>query len=232
MGRARPGDFGVDAMQFNLHKTFSTPHGGGGPGSGPIGVCGELEPFLPNPRPVKFDDGTFGFKNSGQSIGRVRSFTGNFGVIVKAYTYIMELGAEGIADVSDLAVLNANYLLNLIKDYYHIPFGDGRCMHEVVASDKNILEQTHVSTLDIAKGLMDRGFHPPTIYFPLIVKGAIMCEPTETESKNTIDEFADAMVEIAKLAKSDAEKLHRAPVNTRVGRLDEARAARKPVLKA
>ena len=232
MGKARPGDFGIDAMQFNLHKTFSTPHGGGGPGSGPVGVCAELEPFLPGPRPYKKKDNTYSYRITGDSIGRVRSFYGNFGVIVKAYTYILEMGADGLKEASEMAVLNANYLLNLIKDHYYIPYGNGRCMHEVVASDKNLLDETGISTLDVAKGLIDRGFHPPTIYFPLIVKGALMCEPTETESKETIEEFADAMIEIAKLAKTDPESLHNLPLTTRVSKLDEAAAARKPILKA
>ncbi|MBN2802194.1 MAG: aminomethyl-transferring glycine dehydrogenase subunit GcvPB, partial [Deltaproteobacteria bacterium] len=232
LGEARPGDFGIDAMQFNLHKTFSTPHGGGGPGSGPIGVCEELAPFLPGPRPCKKDDGTYSFKTDEQSIGRVRSFYGNFLVMIRAYAYILEMGSEGLKQVSNMAVLNANYILKKLQDHYHVPYGNGRCMHEVVASDKNIMESTHVSTLDIAKGLIDRGFHPPTIYFPLIVKGAIMIEPTETESKETIDEFITAMIEIAQLAETNPQMLFDAPVNTKVTRLDEATAARKPVLKA
>ena len=231
MGKARPGDFGIDAMQFNLHKTFSTPHGGGGPGSGPVGVCAELAPFLPGPRPVRLEDGTFDLISTPESIGRIRSFYGNFGVIVRAYTYIRELGAAGLEKVSETAVLNANYLLKLITDTYHIPYGNGKCMHEVVASDKH-LAPTGVTTLDVAKGLVDRGFHPPTIYFPLVVKGALMCEPTETESRETIEEFASAMLEIAELAQSDPDSLHRAPVNTQISRLDEATAARKPILVA
>ncbi|MBN2341569.1 MAG: aminomethyl-transferring glycine dehydrogenase subunit GcvPB [Deltaproteobacteria bacterium] len=231
MGKARPGDFGVDAMQFNLHKTFSTPHGGGGPGSGPVGVCKELTPFLPNPRPIRLSDGSFSLQMVPESVGRVRSFYGNFGVMVKAYTYLRELGAAGLTKVSEMAVLNANYLHRLIQDDYHIPFGNGRCMHEVVASDKN-LAPTGVTTLDVAKGLIDRGFHPPTVYFPLVVKGALMCEPTETESRETIEEFAQAMIEIAELARTDGDALHRAPQLTRVSRLDEATAARKPILTA
>ncbi|MBN2528758.1 MAG: aminomethyl-transferring glycine dehydrogenase subunit GcvPB [Deltaproteobacteria bacterium] len=231
MGKARPGDFGVDAMQFNLHKTFSTPHGGGGPGSGPVGVCAELAPFLPGPRPVRNADGTFDLVTLPESIGRVRSFFGNFGVMVKAYTYLRELGAAGLEKVSEMAVLNANYLLSLIGDTWHVPYGNGRCMHEVVASDKH-LAHTGVTTLDVAKGLVDRGFHPPTVYFPLVVKGALMCEPTETESKDTIEEFAAAMLEIADQATIDPDALHRAPVNTRITRLDEATAARKPILTA
>ena len=232
MGCGRPGDFGIDAMQFNLHKTFSTPHGGGGPGSGPVGVCEALVKYLPTPRPVKTDEGFFLSQDFPNTIGRVRSFLGNFGVIVRAYAYLRELGAPGLKKVSQMAVLNANYLLHLIKDSYYIPFGDGRCMHEVVASDRDLFKETHVSTLDVAKGLIDRGFHPPTVYFPLVVKGALMCEPTETESKEAIEEFAAAMIEIAELSRTDPEALHAAPQNTRLGRLDETAAARKPILKA
>jgi glycine dehydrogenase subunit 2 len=232
MGKGRPGDFGIDAMQFNLHKTFSTPHGGGGPGSGPVGVCEALAPYLPVPRPIKDGDRyrlSFEFP---KSVGRVRSFYGNFGIMVRAYTYIRELGAAGLEKVSEMAVVNANYLLALLKDHFHVPFGDGRCMHECVFSDKDLLAETGVSTLDVAKGLIDRGFHPPTVYFPLIVKGALMCEPTESESKETLEAFAQALIEIADLAKRSPDELHRAPVSTRVGRLDETTAARKPVLKA
>ncbi len=230
LGRARPGDYGVDAMQFNLHKTFSTPHGGGGPGSGPIGVVAELAPFLPAPRPVRRDDGTFALEHPGDAIGRVRSFFGNFGIMVRAYTYLRELGAPGLKQVSDMAVLNANYLLHLIQEHYHVPFGDGRCMHEVVACDRDMANG--ISTLDVAKGLIDRGFHPPTVYFPLVVKGALMCEPTETETRETIEAFAAALIDIAQQAAADPDALHHAPQRTRISRLDEATAARRPVLKA
>ncbi|MDD5307772.1 MAG: aminomethyl-transferring glycine dehydrogenase subunit GcvPB [Deltaproteobacteria bacterium] len=233
LGRARPGDFGVDAMQFNLHKTFSTPHGGGGPGSGPVGVCKTLVPYLPTPRPVRLDDGAFALSaDFAKSIGRVRSFCGNFGVMVRAYAYMREMGPQGLRRVADMAVLNANYLLALVKDAYHVPFGGGRCMHECVLSDRDLQKETHVSTLDVAKGLIDQGFHPPTIYFPLIVKGALMCEPTETETRESVEEFAHALIDIAKMARSDAESLHHAPHRTRLGRLDEVTAARKPILKA
>ena len=233
MGAGRPGDFGVDAMQFNLHKTFSTPHGGGGPGSGPIGVAAPLAQYLPTPRPVKLADGSFALSEDfPKSIGRVRSFYGNFGIMVRAYAYIRELGGAGLAEASRMAVLNANYLLQLIKDHYHVPFGDGRCMHEVIACDRDLIRDTGVSTLDVAKALIDRGFHPPTVYFPLVVKGALMCEPTETETREAIDEFARALIDIAELAKTDAAAVHRAPERTRLGRLDETAAARKPVLKA
>jgi glycine dehydrogenase subunit 2 len=233
MGRARPGDFGIDAMQFNLHKTFSTPHGGGGPGSGPVGVCAELVPFLPVPRPVRLEDGTFALSSDfPDSIGRVRSFYGNFGVMVRAYAYIRELGPAGLKLASEMAVLNANYLSALIRGHYHIPYNDGRCMHEVVASDRDLHEKTGITTLDVAKSLLDRGFHPPTVYFPLVVKGALMCEPTETETRESIEEFAAALIDIAEQAAIDPEHVHHAPHQTRLGRLDETAAARKPVLKA
>ncbi len=232
MGKARPGDFGIDAMQFNLHKTFSTPHGGGGPGSGPVGVCKELEPYLPVPRPVKTGDTYALSYDLPKSIGRVRSFFGNFGIMVRAYAYIKEMGGNGLTKASEIAVLNANYLLSLLKDDFHVPYGQGRCMHECVLSDKYVQSENGISTLDIAKSLIDRGFHPPTIYFPLVVKGAIMIEPTETETKETIEEFVAALKEIKMQAATDPDALHRAPENTRVGRLDEAEAARRPVLKA
>lgn len=232
MGKGRPGDFGIDAMQFNLHKTFSTPHGGGGPGAGPVGVCAELAPYLPIPRPVRLRDGYALSTDFPKSVGRVRSFYGNFGVMVRAYAYIRELGAKGLTAVSETAVLNANYLLSLIQDSFHVPFGGGRCMHECVVSDKALQAETGVTTLDVAKGLIDRGFHPPTIYFPLVVKGALMCEPTESESKETLEAFARAMMDIVEVARTDPDSLHRAPRHTRIGRLDEATAARKPVLKA
>jgi len=231
MGHGRPGDFGIDAMQFNLHKTFSTPHGGGGPGSGPVGVCETLVPYLPTPRPVKLDDGSFALSDDFPlSIGRVRSFLGNFGVIVRAYAYVRELGADGLKRASEMAVLNANYLLHLIKDHYHVPYGNGRCMHEVVACDRDLIKETHVSTLDVAKGLIDRGFHPPTVYFPLVVSGAIMIEPTETETRQTLDSFIAAMRAIDREARENPELLRSAPHNAKLRRLDETQAARKPCL--
>ncbi len=232
MGKARPGDFGIDAMQFNLHKTFSTPHGGGGPGVGPTGVCKELVPYLPTPRPVRVGnqyDLSYDFPSS---VGRTRSFYGNFGVMVRAYAYLRELGRPGLEKVSEMAVLNANYLLSLIKGRYHVPFGDGRCMHECVACDRDLQKDTGITTMDVAKGLIDRGFHPPTVYFPLIVKGALMCEPTESESRETIEEFAAALMEIAEQAKTDPDALHKAPRLTRRTRLDETAAARRPILTA
>ncbi len=233
MGKARPVDFGVDAMQFNIHKTFSTPHGGGGPGSGPIGVSGVLAPYLPIPRPVKRPDGEYALSfDFPQSIGRMRSFFGNFSTLVRAYTYLRELGAAGITRIAEIAVLNANYLLALLEDRFPVPYGDGRCMHECVASDKQLRKQTGVSTLDVAKRLIDQGFHPPTIYFPLVVEGALMCEPTETESRETIEEFATAMISLAEEAARDTAAFKEAPQRTRLGRLDETRAARKPILTA
>jgi glycine dehydrogenase subunit 2 len=232
MGRARPGDFGIDAMQFNLHKTFSTPHGGGGPGSGPVGVCEELVPYLPTPRPLKGEDGVYRLSEDfPESIGRMRSFYGNFGVIARAYAYILELGAAGIEQVAEMSVLGANYLAALIRDRYPIPYNEGRCMHEVVASDRELAKKTGVTTLDVAKALIDRGFHPPTVYFPLVVKGAMMIEPTETESRDTIEAFAEALLDIAERADSEAEHLQAGPHGTRLGRLDETTAARNPVLK-
>jgi glycine dehydrogenase subunit 2 len=230
IGKGRPGDFGIDAMQFNLHKTFSTPHGGGGPGSGPVGVCEELAPYLPVPRPLKQEDGYRLSSDFPKSIGRVRAFSGNFGIMVRAYAFIREMGADGLTKATEMAVLNANYLLSLLAEHYDAPVGGGRCMHECVLTDKR-LHDKGVTTLDVAKALIDRGFHPPTIYFPLVVKGALMCEPTESETRETLAEFADALKEIAELAERDPESIRNTPVRTRLGRLDEATAARKPVLK-
>jgi len=233
LGRARPGDLGIDAMQFNLHKTFSTPHGGGGPGSGPVGVCAKLAPFLPIPRPVRDKDGRYRLDvDRPQSIGRVRSFYGNFGIMVRAYTYIREMGPEGLRKVADLSVLNANYLLCLLRRHFTVPYGDGRCMHEFVITDKEFHKETGVSTMDMAKRLMDHGFHPPTVYFPLVVEGAMMIEPTETEAPETLESFARALVAIAEEARRDPERVHKAPHHTRLRRLDETTAARKPVLTA
>jgi glycine dehydrogenase subunit 2 len=229
IGISRPGDMGFDIVHLNLHKTFSTPHGGGGPGSGPVGVKKQLIPFLPRPV-VEYDNSRYYFDyDRPLSIGRVKSFYGNFSVVVKAYAYIRSLGADGLRKVSEAAVLNANYIKEKLKAYYHLPY-DRTCMHEVVFSGQ-WQKEFGVSTLDIAKRLLDFGYHPPTIYFPLIVKEAFMIEPTETESKETLDEFINAMIEIANEAKNEPEKLLNAPLDTPVLRLDEARAARKPVLK-
>jgi glycine dehydrogenase subunit 2 len=230
LGRARPGDVGVDVIQYNLHKTFTTPHGGGGPGSGPVAFKSHLEPFQPTPV-VRADGGRFVVDfDRPQSIGRVRSFFGNFGMMVRAYTYIRELGPKGLRDVTNMAVLNANYLAVLLRDHYPLAF-DHPPMHEAVFTDREVEAKTGVKTLDIAKRLIDYGFHPPTVYFPLVVKGALMIEPTETETKQTLDAFAEAMIAIRKEADENPELVKLAPHNTRVGRLDEARAARKPQLR-
>jgi glycine dehydrogenase subunit 2 len=227
MGIARPGDMGVDVMHFNLHKTFSTPHGGGGPGSGPVGVVDKLLPYLPSPIVVQNGD-SYGLDfDRPESIGRLRSFYGNFGVMVRAWAYIMSMGADGLKFASEMAVLNANYIRARLEDTYHLPHKH-RSLHEVVFSDRDLPNDCH--TIDVAKRLIDYGYHPPTIYFPLVVKGAIMIEPTETESKEILDEYCDAMLAIAKEAAEDPDLLHAAPTITRVGRLDETGAARQPCL--
>jgi glycine dehydrogenase subunit 2 len=229
MGRARPGDLGVDVMQFNLHKTFTTPHGGGGPGCGPVAMKKNLEAYRPTPI-VRKDGGAYRLDSARpKSVGRVRSFVGNFGMMVRAYAYIREMGKEGLKQATDLAVLNANYVRARLRGTYDVPY-DTMCMHEVILSDKR-LKETGVKTLDIAKRLIDYGFHPPTVYFPLLVAGAMMIEPTETESKETIVAFVDAMKAIAREAKETPDVVHAAPTKTRLGRLDEARAARKPVMR-
>ncbi len=230
MGISRPGDMGFDIVHLNLHKTFSTPHGGGGPGSGPVGVKEELVPFLPVP--VVEDKGGTYFPDYDRplSVGRVKSFYGNFGVIVKAYAYIMSMGAEGLRKASETAVLNANYIMNELKNDYLLPY-DRFCMHEFVLSAQKQKDHFGVSAWDIAKNLLDGGYHPPTIYFPLIVKEAMMIEPTETESKETLDGFIEKMKHIAQEAAKDPEKVKGAPYHTVIGRLDEVKAARTPVLK-
>jgi len=230
MGRARPGDMGVDVMQFNLHKTFTTPHGGGGPGCGPVAFKKSLEPFQPSPVVRKTGDAFKLDYDRPQSIGRVRSFVGNFGMMVRAYAYIREMGRDGLAAATDLAVLNANYVRARIGEDYPVAM-DTTCMHEVIISDKRVLKETGIKTLDIAKRLIDYGFHPPTVYFPLVVAGAMMIEPTETESKETIDRFIAAMQAIAREARETPEVVTSAPSTTRLTRLDEARAARKPTLR-
>jgi glycine dehydrogenase subunit 2 len=230
MGRARPGDVGVDVVQLNLHKTFSTPHGGGGPGSGPVAFKKILSPFKPIPVVRRTDGGFLLDENVPGSVGRVRGFFGNFGVMVRAYTYIRELGAEGLKQSTDLAVLNANYVAALLRATWPIA-QDRPCMHEAVFSDKTLEAETGVKTLDVAKRLIDHGFHPPTVYFPLVVKGALMIEPTESESKETLEAFAAAMQAILVEAHGSADQVKNAPQLTRLGRLDEARAARKPVLR-
>ena len=230
MGLARPGDAGFDVVHFNLHKTFSTPHGGGGPGSGPVGVIKDLAPFLPVPI-VGVKDGRYYLNyDMPESVGRVRSFYGNFGVMVKAYTYIRMLGAQGLKEVSENAVLNANYVMRKLLSAYDLPY-DRHCKHEFVVMPKRIKEKTGVKTLDIAKRLLDYGVHPPTVYFPLIVDEALMVEPTETESREALDYFIQAMLDIAKEALEDPDMVKAAPHTTVVGRLDEARAARQPDLR-
>jgi len=227
MGIARPGDMGIDVMHFNLHKTFSTPHGGGGPGAGPVGVRADLEKFLPTPRIVEVNGSYKLDYDNPESIGRLRSFYGNYGVMVRAWAYIKSMGGEGLKRASQLAVLNANYVRARLEGTFHLPH-QGRSLHEVVFNDQNLGGDCH--TLDLAKRLIDYGYHPPTIYFPLVVKGAIMIEPTETESMEVLDEFCDAMLAIAEEADENPELLHQAPRLTRTRRLDETRAARQPCL--
>jgi len=229
MGITRPGDWGVDVIQINLHKTFSQPHGGGGPGAGPVGVRKHLAPFMPIPTVEKKGDVFWLDFDRPQSIGKVRSFATSFGVMVRAYAYIRSLGAAGLKRAAETAVLNANYLMHQLKGAYHLPY-DRVCKHECVFSDALQL-QNDVKTLDIAKRLMDYGFHPPTIYFPLIVSGALMIEPTETESKETLDQFIAAMKEIAREAKEEPDVVRAAPHKPLRSRLDETRAARQPILR-
>ncbi|MEX1307875.1 MAG: aminomethyl-transferring glycine dehydrogenase subunit GcvPB, partial [Eubacteriales bacterium] len=228
MGIVRPGDMGFDVMHLNLHKTFSTPHGGGGPGSGPVGCSAELAKYLPNPQVVKTDAG-YALRDHSNSIGKVKSFYGNFMVALRAYAYILSLGAEGLKDTSVGAVLNANYMKERLKGTYAMSH-DGLCMHEFVMSAKDIKEKTGIAAFDIAKGILDYGIHPPTVYFPLIVPEALMVEPTETESWETLDRACDILIEIAKMAETDAERLKQAPTTCSVGRVDETLAARKPIL--
>jgi len=230
MGITRPGDMGFDVVHLNLHKTFSTPHGGGGPGAGPVGVAKRLVEFLPQPTVEKRDDGTYFLKaDQPLSIGKVRSFYGSFGILVRAYCYIKSMGTEGLKEASQVAVLNANYLKEKLKAHYGLPF-DRICMHEFVLSGLKE-KASDIATLDVAKRLIDLGYHPPTIYFPLIVDNALMIEPTETESVETMDRFAEAMIRIAEEAKSKPELLKESPTMTPVRRLDEVTAARKPKLK-
>ena len=229
VGVARPGDFGIDVMHLNLHKTFSTPHGGGGPGAGPVLVKSHLEPFLPIPRIVNKDGAFHLDSNFPDSIGKVHSFYGNFKILARAYTYLLAYGSDHIRNVAEHSVLNANYVKAQLKDTYHLPY-DRPVMHEVIFSDK-VQNKYDVRTLDIAKRLMDYGFHPPTIYFPLIVPGAMMIEPTESESMETLDSFVSAMKQIAQEAETQPDLVRNAPYTTKITRLDEAEAARKPVLR-
>ncbi len=230
LGIARPGDMGFDVVHLNLHKTFTTPHGGGGPGAGPVGVKKELAAFLPKPLAAKQADGTYFMETDRpNSIGRVKGFYGNFGILVRAYAYIRTMGVQGLRQVSEDAVLNANYMKERLKPYYDVPF-DRACKHEFVLSG-NRQKKFGVRTLDIAKRLLDFGVHPPTIYFPLIVEECLMIEPTETESKETLDNFIDVMIQIAKEAEETPEVVQDAPHSTLVKRLDEVLAARKPRLR-
>jgi len=228
MGLVDMGRIGVDILHLNLHKTFSTPHGGGGPGSGPVCVKRSLEPFLPIPRIVVQREEFALSEDFPLSIGRLHGFYGNFGIMVRAYCYILSMGAEGLKQASRLAVLNANYIKERLKGIFHLPF-DRPCMHECVFSDR-LQKARKIMTVDIAKRLMDYGFHPPTIYFPLVVDGAIMIEPTETESKEDLDLFIEAMKSIAEEAKENPELLKKAPAKCKVKRLDETLAARRPCL--
>ncbi|MHB8709054.1 MAG: aminomethyl-transferring glycine dehydrogenase subunit GcvPB [Desulfuromonadales bacterium] len=227
LGIARPGDMGIDVMHFNLHKTFATPHGGGGPGSGPVGVSAALAPYLPGPQVVQ-EGSEYRLAGDPASIGRMLAFHGNFGIMLRAWAYIRSMGATGLKHATQMAVLNANYVRARLEGGYHLPYPN-RSLHEVVFSDRDLPNDCH--TLDVAKRLIDYGYHPPTIYFPLVVKGSIMIEPTETESQETLDEFCDAMLAIAREAEMSPDLLHAAPVRTRTRRLDETAAARQPRLK-
>jgi glycine dehydrogenase subunit 2 len=228
-GISRPGDMGFDIVHINLHKTFSQPHGGGGPGGGPIAVGERLAPYLPVPAVVRDGDGYALDYDRLKTIGKVRGFYGPFGVFVRSYAFIRAYGPQ-LREMSEVAVLNANYLLARLRDAYELPF-DRLCMHEFVLSARRQKREHGVTALDVAKGLMDHGFHPPTIYFPLIVPEALMIEATETEAKETLDEFADAMVAIARDAEERPETLKEAPRSTVVGRLDEVKAAKRAVVR-
>ncbi len=232
MGRARPGDLGFDVVHLNVHKTLGTPHGGGGPGAGPVGVREALLPFLPAPIVTRSADGTFALDyDRPQSIGYIAPFYGNFGVMLRAYAYMLHLGGNGLREAADHAVLNANYLRVRLQEAFDIPY-NRICMHEVLLSAGRQHKTGGIRALDFAKGLIDAGFHPPTIYFPLIVHEAMMIEPTETESKATLDAFADALLRLARLAETDPGAFATMPESTHISRVDETRAARSMVLKA
>ena len=228
LGKVRPGDMGFDIMHINLHKTFSTPHGGGGPGSGPVGVAAHLVDLLPNPHVKKGEDGKFYIENGDKSLGNISSFLGNFGVMMKAYAYILSLGKENLKNVGPMATLNANYIKESLKDDYLLPI-EGACKHEFVfdgLKDKS----TGVTTLNVAKRLLDYGFHAPTIYFPLLFHESMMIEPTETESKETLDEFIEVMHKVAQEARENPEMVKNAPHTTLISHPDETTAAKKPIL--
>jgi glycine dehydrogenase subunit 2 len=229
LGLTRPGDLGFDVCHFNLHKTFTTPHGGGGPGAGPVGIKAHLEPFLPAPVVSKNDGGYFLDWKRQQSIGKLQAFWGNFGMHVRAYTYIRTMGADGLRAVSENAVLNANYVMKRLEAHYDVA-APGPCMHECVLSARR-QKKLGVSAMDVAKRLLDLGFYAPSTYFPLIVEEALMIEPTETESKETLDAFCEAMIRIAREAETDPQAIHAAPLTTPVRRLDQTKAAREPNLK-
>ncbi|KEO82644.1 aminomethyl-transferring glycine dehydrogenase subunit GcvPB [Tumebacillus flagellatus] len=232
LGYARPGDMGFDVVHLNLHKTFTTPHGGGGPGSGPVGVKADLIPFLPKPR-VEYNEKTEEYVlnwNRPQSIGKVKGFWGNFGINVRAYSYIRTMGPDGLKRVTEDAVLNANYMMKRLSEHYDVAYNQ-ICKHEFVLSGKRLKKEFGVKTLDVAKRLLDFGVHPPTIYFPLNVEEAIMIEPTETENKATLDSFCDTMIQIAKEAEENPDLVKNAPYSTKVNRLDETTAARSPILR-
>ena len=227
LGRCRPGDMGFDIVHINTHKTFATPHGGGGPGAGPVGVTEELVPYLPGPRVERMDDGTFALRDAGdRSIGRVHGFHGNVGILVRAFAYVFLHGADGLRAVSALASLNANYLARLVEDDFPLARPGMRPMHEFVATAKPLREATGIKAMDVAKRMIDLGFHPSTVYFPLVVEEAMMVEPTETESKDTLEAYAAALRKAAQEAREAPEVLREAPITTPVRRLDEARAAR------
>jgi glycine dehydrogenase subunit 2 len=236
MGRTRPGDMGFDIVHFNLHKTFTQPHGGGGPGAGPIAVSDRIEPYLTKPQVVKLEDGTFDLDyDRPKSIGRLRGFQGNYGVFVRSYAYILSLGSDGLQEASETAVLNANYLLAKLKALgvteYLPPAFDRLCMHEFVLSGAPMKKELGLRTLDLAKRLLDHGFHPPTVYFPLLVDEALLVEPTETETMETLDAFAEALASILREGAEDPEIARNAPYGTPVRRLDEAGAAKRPVIR-
>jgi len=233
LGIVQPGKIGFDIIHFNLHKTFSTPHGGGGPGAGPVGVVEKLVPYLPVPMISKDETGYhFDYAHQKTSIGKVHTFYGNFAVLVRAYIYIKMLGAEGLRRVSENAIINANYLMACLREYYHIQHQE-HCMHEFVADGTWQKKESKVSTLDLAKRLLDKGFHAPTVYFPLIIPEAMMIEPTETESLESLDAFVQAMIEIAQEAKENPDLLHEAPISTPVRRVDDVRAVKEldPIFK-
>jgi glycine dehydrogenase subunit 2 len=227
MGKVRPGDMGFDIVHINTHKTFATPHGGGGPGAGPVGVAEHLVPYLPSPIVARADDGSFAWdRDRPKSIGRLHGFNGNMGVLVRAYAYVFAHGGDGLTEVSELAALNANYLASKIAGAFPLAFPDSPPMHEFVATGEPLKRETGIRAMDVAKRLIDLGYHPSTVYFPLVVDEAMMVEPTETESKQTLDGLADAFLQAAGEARTDPDLLHDAPVTTPVRRLDEARAAR------